>query len=159
MIVKRKLYSVMDEEGNQGYYLYNESTGEEKLFSVEDDEKDSSKKSKIRTAGKIAALSGTAGSLGIAIPTAYKLDKLKDEVGDKVAKKYNVKNFGGLYFVGNSANATKAAKVHARVGRRLGNNRLVKAGGIAADALAGAAILGTGAYLYGRHKDNKKKSK
>ena len=33
MIVKRKLYSVMDEEGNQGYYLYDESTGEEKLFS------------------------------------------------------------------------------------------------------------------------------
>ena len=33
MIVKRKLYSVMDEEGNQGYYLYNEATGEEKLFS------------------------------------------------------------------------------------------------------------------------------
>ena len=34
MIVKRKLYSVMDEEGNLGYYLYNESTGEEKLFSA-----------------------------------------------------------------------------------------------------------------------------
>lgn len=39
MIVKRKLYSVMDEEGNQGYYLYNEATGEEKLFSVVEDEK------------------------------------------------------------------------------------------------------------------------
>ena len=34
MIVKRKLYSVMDEEGNLGYYLYNESTGEEKMFSL-----------------------------------------------------------------------------------------------------------------------------
>ena len=34
MIVKRKLYSVMDEEGNLGYYLYNESTGEEKLFAT-----------------------------------------------------------------------------------------------------------------------------
>ena len=33
MIVKKKLFSVMDEEGNQGYYLYDESTGEEKLFS------------------------------------------------------------------------------------------------------------------------------
>lgn len=158
MIVKRKLYSVMDEEGNQGYYLYNESTGEEKLFSVEDDEKDSSKKSKIRTAGKIAALSGTAGSLGIAIPTAYKLNKLQNEVADKVAKKYNVRNAGGL-FIGNKAVVTKAVKVYDRVGRRVGNNRLVKAGGKAADALAGAAILGTGAYLYGRYKDNKKKSK
>ena len=38
MIVKRKLYSVMDEEGNQGYYLYNEATGEEKLFSVVEEE-------------------------------------------------------------------------------------------------------------------------
>lgn len=158
MIVKRKLYSVMDEEGNLGYYFYNESTGEEKLFSVED-EKDSPKKSKIRTAGKIAALGGTAGSLGIAIPTAYKLNKLQNEVGDKVAKKYNVRNAGGLLFFGDRANVTKAAKVHDRALRRIGNNRLVKAGGIAADALAGAAILGTGAYLYGRHKDNKKKSK
>ena len=40
MLVKRKLYSVIDEEGNQGYYLYDESTGEEKLFSVvEEDER------------------------------------------------------------------------------------------------------------------------
>lgn len=38
MIVKRKLYSVMDEEGNQGYYLYDEATGEEKLFSVVEEE-------------------------------------------------------------------------------------------------------------------------
>ena len=29
MIVKRKLYSVIGEEGNLGYYLYDESTGEE----------------------------------------------------------------------------------------------------------------------------------
>lgn len=29
----------MDEEGNLGYYLYDESTGEEKLFSVVEDEK------------------------------------------------------------------------------------------------------------------------
>ena len=39
MIVKRKLYSVIDEEGNLGYYFYDESTGEEKLFSVVEDEK------------------------------------------------------------------------------------------------------------------------
>lgn len=29
----------MDEEGNLGYYLYNEATGEEKLFSVVDEER------------------------------------------------------------------------------------------------------------------------
>ena len=39
MLVKRKLYSVMDEEGNLGYYLYDENSGEEKLFSVVEDEK------------------------------------------------------------------------------------------------------------------------
>ena len=38
MLIKRKLFSVMDEEGNLGYYLYNESTGEEKLFSIVDEE-------------------------------------------------------------------------------------------------------------------------
>ena len=40
MIVKRKLFSFLDEEGNQGYYLYNESTGEEKLFSVVEEERE-----------------------------------------------------------------------------------------------------------------------
>ena len=33
MLVKRKLYSVMDEEGNLGYYLYDESNGEERMFN------------------------------------------------------------------------------------------------------------------------------
>ena len=39
MLIKRKLYSVMDEEGNLGYYLYDESTGEEKMFSVVEEER------------------------------------------------------------------------------------------------------------------------
>ena len=39
MLVKRKLYSVMDEEGNLGYYLYDETTGEEKMFSVVEEER------------------------------------------------------------------------------------------------------------------------
>ena len=34
MIVKRNLFSCIDEDGNLGYCLYNESTGEEKLFSM-----------------------------------------------------------------------------------------------------------------------------
>ena len=44
MIVKRKLFSFIDEDGNQGYYLYNESTGEEKLFSVVEEEREFAKK-------------------------------------------------------------------------------------------------------------------
>ena len=47
MLIKRKLFSVMDEEGNLGYYLYNESTGEEKLFSSSDKE-EKKRKHKIR---------------------------------------------------------------------------------------------------------------
>lgn len=39
MIIKRKLFSFIDEDGNLVYYLYNESTGEEKLFSVVEEEK------------------------------------------------------------------------------------------------------------------------
>lgn len=53
MIVKRKLYSVMDEEGNLGYYLYNEVTGEEKLFSVVEEEREFARGTK--EAGKKAA--------------------------------------------------------------------------------------------------------
>ena len=34
MLVKKKLYSVMDEEGNLGYYLYDESNGEERMFAL-----------------------------------------------------------------------------------------------------------------------------
>lgn len=33
MKLKRKIFGFIDEDGNQGYYLYNEVTGEEKLFS------------------------------------------------------------------------------------------------------------------------------
>ena len=40
MIVKRKLFSFIDEDGNLGYCLYNESTGEEKLFSVVEEERE-----------------------------------------------------------------------------------------------------------------------
>ena len=44
MIVKRKLFSFIDEDGNLGYYLYNESTGEEKLFSVVEEEREFAEK-------------------------------------------------------------------------------------------------------------------
>lgn len=42
----------MDEEGNLGYYLYNEATGEEKLFSVVDEERMYARGTK--EAGKLA---------------------------------------------------------------------------------------------------------
>ena len=52
MIVKRKLFSFIDEDGNLGYYLYNEATGEEKLFSVVEEEREFARGTK--EAGKIA---------------------------------------------------------------------------------------------------------
>ena len=55
MIIKRKLYSVIDEEGNLGYYLYNESTGEKKLFSVVEEERDFSSVRRSKKALKVAA--------------------------------------------------------------------------------------------------------
>ena len=51
-MIKNKLYSVMDEEGNLGYYLYNESTGEEKTFSVVEEEKMFARGVNIRNLGK-----------------------------------------------------------------------------------------------------------
>ena len=53
MIVKRKLFSFIDEDGNLGYYLYNENTGEEKLFSVVEEEREFARGTK--EAGKKAA--------------------------------------------------------------------------------------------------------
>ena len=53
MIIKRKLFSFIDEDGNLGYYLYNESTGEEKLFSVVEEEREFARGTK--EAGKKAA--------------------------------------------------------------------------------------------------------
>ena len=44
MLIKRKVFSVIDEEGNLGYYLYNEATGEEKLFSVVEEEREFAKR-------------------------------------------------------------------------------------------------------------------
>ena len=51
-MIKNKLYSVMDEEGNLGYYLYDESTGEEKLFSVEEEERLYARGVNMRNLGK-----------------------------------------------------------------------------------------------------------
>lgn len=40
MKLYRKLFSFIDEEGNLGYYFYDENTGEEKLFSVVEEERE-----------------------------------------------------------------------------------------------------------------------
>ena len=52
MIVKRKLFSFIDEDGNLGYYLFNERTGEEKLFSVVEEEREFARGKNVRNLGK-----------------------------------------------------------------------------------------------------------
>ena len=56
MIIKRKLFSFIDEDGNLGYYLYNESTGEEKLFSVVEEEREFGEVKRANKAAKRAAI-------------------------------------------------------------------------------------------------------
>ena len=63
MIVKRKLFSFIDEEGNLGYYLYNEATGEEKLFSVVEDEREFASVRHLKKASNELFLKGAKGKL------------------------------------------------------------------------------------------------
>ena len=108
MIVKRKLYSVIDEEGNLGYYLYNESTGEEKLFSVVEEQREfGEKKGKKVNLEEVESHKGLKRAIITAIPTgggslsggylskseADKLDKegASDEEIIRKAKKHGLK--------------------------------------------------------------------
>lgn len=63
MIVKRKLFSVIDEEGNLGYYLYNEATGEEKLFSVVEEEREFASVKALKKAGNTIVDKAIKGKL------------------------------------------------------------------------------------------------
>lgn len=151
MYIRRKVFS----------RLWDEETNEEKLFSVNEivlgedrvfsEKQGEEKKSKIRTAGKIAAIGSGTVALGSGITTNVIADKL----ATKVAKKYGVEKLGlgagsGYYGV----NAKRAADVTEGI---LGRNKIFKAA-IKADKIGtGIALAGTAAYLYGRHKDKKNK--
>lgn len=115
MLIKRKLYSVIDEEGNLGYYLYNENNGEEKLFSkidfIDEDfiEDQEIRKKNDRRSSKVlgtilgtglgmmpgAALGSGKGALigaGAGAALGYlggkKLGKMSDKKHDKLINKY-----------------------------------------------------------------------
>ena len=77
MKVKRKLYSVVDEDGNLGYYLYDESNGEEKLFSVVEEERE------------------FARGIGKAVKEAVKRGSTKgNKIANKAAKREYYKSRG-----------------------------------------------------------------
>lgn len=115
MLIKRKLYSVIDEKGNLGYYLYNESNGEERLFSktdfIDEDfiEDQEIRKKNARRSNKVlgtilgtglgmmsgAALGSGKGALigaGAGAALGYlggkKLGKMSDKKYDKLINKY-----------------------------------------------------------------------
>jgi hypothetical protein len=119
MLVKRKLYSVMNEEGNLGYYLYDEATGEEKLFAKRDlideeflEEHEARKKNDRRSAkvgltalggvmgmypgaylkGGKGALAGAAIGAGLGYLGGKKIGKKSDEKYDKLRRKYESAN-------------------------------------------------------------------
>ena len=83
-MIKNKLYSVMDEEGNLGYYLYNEDTGEEKLFSVVEEER-------LYFLGEHRGKFGKGGTASGAVFTVE--DMLKQGANNRL--KYGPKDVGG----------------------------------------------------------------
>ena len=101
-MIKNKLYSVMDEEGNLGYYLYNESTGEEKLYSVVDEEErlyanldeedikflEEHAGNKVRNARNLGTRNviATGAKGGLALTALNGLDSLKVKPGTNAAK-------------------------------------------------------------------------
>ena len=118
MIVKRKLYSVMDEEGNQGYYLYNEAAGEERLFAKNDEEEKKERKLKPLHRYNIAMykLEGKRGR---------KLEKQNLEGDWKGTAKSSAKAAAGITGLGILGGAAigknkKAALVGAGLGATLG---------------------------------------
>lgn len=87
MIVKRKLFSFIDEDGNLGYYLYNESTGEEKLFSVVEEEREFARG--VGSAVKVAMKRASSKGQG-AINKAVKRNDLIKQTG---LSKFKSENF------------------------------------------------------------------
>ena len=155
MYIRRKVFS----------RIWDEETNDEKLFSVnetilsgndcEDREfsEKEEKKSKIRTVGKVAALTGAGAGLAGGITENVIADKIAQKAADKVG----VAKFGkGLAskFVGFGAD--EAAEMTRRVVTR---NKAFKKAAKADNIGAGVALAGTAAYLYGRHKDKKNSKK
>ncbi len=93
MIVKRKLFSFIDEDGNLGYCLYNEATGEEKLFSVVEDERMYANARKLKKALSTLVRNGEIGKYSTKdferlrkIKGVYSKNILNNPTGEKVIK-------------------------------------------------------------------------
>ena len=111
-MIKNKLYSVMDEEGNLGYYLYNESTGEEKLFTEKEGEK---KERKLKPLHRYnVAMYKLEGKLG------RKLDRQHIEGDWKSSAKRGAAVAGISTLIGTGIGAAVGGKYGAKAGAKVG---------------------------------------
>lgn len=152
MYIRRKVFArLTDEMGEEKLFSVNEtilSDCEDREFSEKEE-----KKSKIRTAGKIAALTGAGASLAGGIAENVIADKIAQKAADKVGVAKLGKGIASK-FVGFGAD--EAAEM---TGRAVTRNKAFKKAARADKIGAGVALAGTAAYLYGRHKDKKNSKK
>ena len=154
MYIRRKVFArLTDEMGEEKLFSVNETIlSEENIEDREFSEKEE-KKSKIRTAGKIAALTGAGASLAGGIAENVIADKIAQKAADKVGVAKLGKGIASK-FVGFGAD--EAAEM---TGRAVTRNKAFKKAARADKIGAGVALAGTAAYLYGRHKDKKNSKK
>lgn len=151
---KEKLYSTgdnyLDELLEKAFCEGYEYAQKEFAKKNNEDDEDKPKKSTIRKVGKGVAIGGAAASLAGGIAE----NVLIDRAVDKAAREK------GLVKLGHGANSTlmgiNAKKAADEVVAGLKKNKKMKVAKAADIAGLSAAALGTGAYLYGRHKDKKK---
>lgn len=132
MIVKRKVFSVIDKEGNLGYYLYDEATGEEKLFSEKKEEKIEPKTDKLRFMDRVSV--GIDKHLKPKTLREAEIAALEDRHGEAIIKSGKVFVPVGAVIGGTVGGiATKSVKgalkgAAGAVGLGLGsvNNRILK---------------------------------
>ena len=152
MYIRRKVFACLtDEMGEEKLFSVNETILEEcenREFSEKEE-----KKSKIRTAGKIAALTGAGASMAGRNAKNVIEDKTVQKVADKL----------GVFKIGKGMKAEligeKVDDAVEMARKALIRNKAFKAASKADKIGAGIALAGTAAYLYGRHKDKNKKNK
>ena len=151
MYIRRKVFACLtDEMGEEKLFSVNETilSGndcEDREFSEKEEEK-----SKIRTAGKVAALTGAGAALAGGIAENVIADKVANKVADRVG---TLRAGRGLTSRFMSPKATEMTT------RALKQNKAFRTA-VKADKIGtGLALAGTAAYLYGRHKDKKNSKK
>ena len=158
MYIRRKVFACLtDEMGEEKLFSVNEtilsgSDCEDREFSEKEE-----KKSKIRTAGKVAALTGAGASLAGGITENVIADKVANKVADKVrVLKVGKGLASGFMKPFDQEAANRAAEITGKVLKR---NKAFRTATKADQIGAGVALAGTAAYLYGRHKDKKNSKK